>query len=81
MDLQLISLYDYKFNKQFVDACNTAVQTHCKLDTLGVPIKKKLVVRPNYILTISVRYCQYVTGNPPFAGKSHCNEMLQETSY
>ena len=40
-ELQLISLHDFKFNKEFVDACNSDVQTHCKLDTLGVPIKRK----------------------------------------
>ena len=40
-DLQLVSLFDYKFNKAFVDACGSAVQTYCKADEYGGEIKKK----------------------------------------
>ena len=40
-DLQLVSLFDYKFNKAFVEACGSAVQTYCKADEYGREIKKK----------------------------------------
>ena len=40
-DLQLVALYDYKFNQQFVKACNSAVQTYCKADQAGHEMKKK----------------------------------------